>query len=1444
MAPNTSVVDLTISDDEGPPASKAKTRPSAQPASSTGRKSGVNYVKAAPVRTNGSNTPKPRNGVTAYIDLSSGPSSKQNSTKTKAAASGTPKSPAKTPLRNPQDPPNHRAREPNGSSSNALKDFKEGTRKSSSNPLVINDDSRDGTPVFKSPRGYDTASSQNPSSSRKRPFESDGIFDRKFDFKQQKTDTRSDGPKSVFDRQSSQIDSPRRRTNAKFEAAIAKQRPREMSSNTNIAAPETIDLVSPTRTAQKSPASRGDDDIAQVPKKQQGASPLATARNGTLNSASRPARTGNENRSKEGSAKPPENLSSSQSKLSNGSSPHQDPPLADRVSVAFKDPGGRSEANAEIELPRFSDFADDAPQPSSPRHRKQTEKAKTLGMNNSSEPHSKPGTRTPVITTKTPARPQVNGHGNDQPSPRKDAEQLSSAADKVLQQNGFHSTPAPQHSTGKTLGDGNGVKTPESSSDGGRSQAHKVGSTQAASQTAGTQTNGSSFDSRASGTPVPQNAGAGGDAGASVPSDFRHSQADSNDKLKARKKHAGPSCSPLREDPCNNVPKAVGTPQVLQEDSNVTQKQENGTPRHGPQQPNKPRDTVEQLTVEIAHSSKANKDPDKRDVTVAEEADLQLRTEAMKGLEANSPRKAEKQANIPIPALTTMNPPSSYPELSLANKVEKVLGKYLGELREDNEYWTNVSMQRARLAKEEQQSPAFSGAVPVQEEERTSFANLKPIKFSPQQKGGSSTKSEQVWAVEKIGSTGHGKGVVNLSASYTTFKSDTPDVPSYSHYVSIKNNILAPNVTNLHCWPYFGDNFEGNEQNLQEQYNIDIEARERKLRQLLQAQKHEEYVESALQDLGCSWEDVLRFLLEPKPNVGNELDAQKALAHRTDFCKEDFSRTSARSEAILAALPPSDPEKLARVAVLCETFQNMAKFSIWHVARRSDAAKPLEKSPETRSADPADNELTCRICLRFNCPYHGELHEHPDDGSDLESGFAVDIVDATDIVHPTKVNYRTRVAFPPSFQGDAESAEQSSAKASRKDSKYWHTPGLYREADERGPFYPCHHPGATCDDAGCGCWEAKVPCEKICSCPPDCKRRFQGCDCLKRGHRVCFNDAECACFFNGRECDPDLCGSCGACEVVDPVNKYEDSILTSRCRNCSIQRGVPKQTLLGDSGVHGLGLYACEDVREHDFVGEYKGEIITKEEAERRGAVYEHQKLSYLFSLNATQEIDSTYFGNKVRFINHASGYKANLYPRIIMVNTVHRIALYANSSIKAGQELLFDYGPKFPDEQLGGKKAKKSAPHVRNANLVKGFLDVEKSRDEVGNLRAKGVDQATAVKAKKRRGGARPGAGRKPHALRESDETGRSDEYTEQDAGERLAAFNISDDGPSDPMEFDEDADVGADDVYTESEGYGSDESGGSDESEIDLSDEGEDEGLGRPGRRVNGVSTRRSRR
>jgi hypothetical protein len=845
----------------------------------------------------------------------------------------------------------------------------------------------------------------------------------------------------------------------------------------------------------------------------------------------------------------------------------------------------------------------------------------------------------------------------------------------------------------------------------------------------------------------------------------------------------------------------------------------------------------------ISSAEPRSSDTVNKDATMlADEADLQLRSEAMKSDDQRtSINETRNSFAVPKLAASAMRPPSSYSKgLPLAAQVEKVLGKYLEELGDDNEYWTSILMNRARLARESDQSLGAvndSARQSAEDERPTSFAKLRPHGFSLYQKGNTAIKSDQLWGIERMSSTGRGAGPTWASSTYRSFTSDVPDVPSYAHYVSIKNNILAPNVTKLICWPYFGDEFDINTaDNLREQYHLDIDARERKLVLLLKAQKYEEYVQSALEDLECSWADVLRFLLDPHPDVGNSPDAMKALSSRHEFCEHDFSRISERWRSILTELPASTPEKLGRAAVLCDNFQKLAKFSLWHVARRSEYAKlPEEEAESPGKAQPSDNELTCRICLRFNCPYHGELKEQPDDSeSDDDSGSAVDSVVATDIVHPPRMNYRTRVAIPPQYAASDDTRESVAAKNDKKDPKFWRKEDFNHHLEERGPFYPCHHPGTSCVNAQCSCFENKLPCEKLCSCAPDCQRKFQGCSCsterYKKGNRgPCFEDERCACYQSGRECDPDLCGGCGACEVVDPINKYDDSIPQGRCRNCSIQRGVPKQTLLGDSGVHGLGLYACEDIRENDFVGEYKGEIITKEEAERRGAVYEIQKLSYLFSLNATQEIDSTNFGNKVRFINHAK-HKANLYPRIIMVNTVHRIALYASTTIRPGQELFFDYGPKFPDEQLGGKKSKKSAPHVRNAELTRTFLEVEESEDEVGNLRAKGVTQARRARNKARnkkpRGAARADTGRKPRVRKPYDESASTATFTEQDAGERLAAFNISDEVRSDLMDLD--VEPGADedeDFELDEASESSYDSQPSERSESDVEDEDEDD-------------------
>lgn len=166
---------------------------------------------------------------------------------------------------------------------------------------------------------------------------------------------------------------------------------------------------------------------------------------------------------------------------------------------------------------------------------------------------------------------------------------------------------------------------------------------------------------------------------------------------------------------------------------------------------------------------------------------------------------------------------------------------------------------------------------------------------------------------------------------------------------------------------------------------------------------------------------------------------------------------------------------------------------------------------------------------------------------------------------------------------------------------------------KRHVFYPCSHEG-SCEEAHCSCFVQKILCEKTCGCSLSCQRRFRGCKCAKNS-RACSSNA-CQCRELNRECDEDLCGTCGVTEILDPVNRYNDSVVKGKCRNCHIQRNVPRRTLLGRSGVHGFGLFAGENFDRDDYLGEYTGEILSKGESDRRGAIYHHLNTEYLFKLN------------------------------------------------------------------------------------------------------------------------------------------------------------------------------------------------------------------------------------
>ena len=106
------------------------------------------------------------------------------------------------------------------------------------------------------------------------------------------------------------------------------------------------------------------------------------------------------------------------------------------------------------------------------------------------------------------------------------------------------------------------------------------------------------------------------------------------------------------------------------------------------------------------------------------------------------------------------------------------------------------------------------------------------------------------------------------------------------------------------------------------------------------------------------------------------------------------------------------------------------------------------------------------------------------------------------------------------------------------------------------------------------------------------------------------------------------------------------------------------------SGVHGKGVFAAQDIAAGDTLIEYLGEIISWKEALRR---HPHDPAqpnhTFYFHIDDKNVIDGKVHGNAAKWINHACD------PNCEADEVGGRIFIKALRDIPAGEELNYDYG-------------------------------------------------------------------------------------------------------------------------------------------------------------------------
>lgn len=161
------------------------------------------------------------------------------------------------------------------------------------------------------------------------------------------------------------------------------------------------------------------------------------------------------------------------------------------------------------------------------------------------------------------------------------------------------------------------------------------------------------------------------------------------------------------------------------------------------------------------------------------------------------------------------------------------------------------------------------------------------------------------------------------------------------------------------------------------------------------------------------------------------------------------------------------------------------------------------------------------------------------------------------------------------------------------------------------------------------------------------------------------------------------------------------------CNNRVVQEGrTVRLCIFRTSNGRGWGVKAEQKIKQGQFISEYVGEVITFEEAEKRGREYDANGLTYLFDLdfNSAENpytVDAANLGNITHFINHSC--EPNLGVWAVWADCLDpnlpMIALFATCDIEIGEEVCFDYLQNASEADAGVSTSRSTPSEVVEAD-------------------------------------------------------------------------------------------------------------------------------------------------